>query len=193
MDPSIWIILIVALVVVAGAAFVLLRQKKTHQLQSRFGPEYERSVQETGDRHRAEAELQKREERVAHLEIRPLAPEDQIRFSDAWRSVQALFVDDPGRAIAEADRLVIEVMRLRGYPVTDFEQRAADISVDHPRVVENYRAAYAIARRSSRGEATTEDLRQAMVHYRTLFEDLLETGPSREEESHDDRPSYRAA
>jgi hypothetical protein len=193
MDPSVWIVLIVVLVVIAGAAFFYTQQQKTRQLRARFGSEYDRSLQETGNRRHAEAELAKREERVAHLDIRPLMPDDRARFSNAWRSVQAQFVDDPGRSIAEADRLVTEVMRVRGYPVADFEQRAADISVDHPRVVDNYRAAYAIARRSGRGEANTEDLRQAMVHYRALFEDLLETEPAMGKELHDDRASYRAA
>jgi hypothetical protein len=193
MDPSVWIVLIVVLVVIAGAAFFYTQQQKTRQLRARFGSEYDRSLQETGNRRHAEAELARREERVAHLDIRPLMPDDRARFSNAWRSVQAQFVDDPGRSIAEADRLVTEVMRVRGYPVADFEQRAADISVDHPRVVDNYRAAYAIARRSGRGEANTEDLRQAMVHYRALFEDLLETEPAMGKELHDDRASYRAA
>jgi hypothetical protein len=176
MDPWVWIVLLVLLVVVAAGA-LYLQQQKTRQLRAHFGPEYERSVREVGDRRRAEAELKGREERVAHLDIRPLASEDCAHFANAWRSVQALFVDDPERAIAEADRLVTEVMRKRGYPIADFEQRAADISVDHPRVVENYRAAYAIARRREQGQASTEDLRQAMVHYRTLFEDLLEAEP----------------
>jgi hypothetical protein len=178
MDPSIWIILIVVLAVVVGAAVLYQQQQRTRQLRARFGPEYERSVREVGSRRRAEAELEQRQERVAHLDIRPLSREDRARFTEAWRSVQARFVDDPGRAIAEADRLVTEVMRVRGYPVADFEQRAADISVDHPRVVEHYRAAIQIARRSANGEADTEDLRQAMVHYRVLFEDLLEAEPA---------------
>jgi hypothetical protein len=194
MDPTTtWIVLILVLVVAAGAAVLYLRQRRTKQLRARFGPEYDRSVQEVGNPRRAEAELAKREERVAHLDIRPLSAEERGRFPEAWRSIQALFVDDPGRAIAEADRLVTEVMRVRGYPVTDFEQRAADISVDHPRVVENYRAAIAIARRNDRGEASTEDLRQAMVHDRALFEDLLETEPAREKELNDDRATYRVA
>jgi hypothetical protein len=193
MDPSVWIILLVVLVVVGGATVLYLQQQRTRQLRSRFGPEYDRSVRELGGRRRAEAELERRQERIAHLDICPLSGEDRDRFTEAWRSVQALFVDDPARAIAEADRLVTEVMRLRGYPVSDFEQRAADISVDHPRVVENYRAAYAIARRRERGEANTEDLRQAMVHYRALFEDLLETEPATERTTSDDRASYRAA
>jgi hypothetical protein len=191
MAPWVWVIIAVVVILVVAAAFVYSQRQKTGQLRSQFGPEYDRSVREMGDRRRAEAELQKREERLAHLDIRPLAPEERTRFGDSWRSVQAHFVDDPPRAIAEADRLVTEVMRVRGYPVADFEQRAADISVDHPAVVQNYRAADAIARRSDQGEATTEELRQAMVHYRALFEDLLETEPAKEL-SHD-RPAYRAA
>src|SRR4051794_28756754 len=117
MDPSVWIVLIVVLVVMAGAAFFYTQQQKTRQLRARFGSEYDRSLQETGNRRHAEAELARREERVAHLDIRPLMPDDRARFSNAWRSVQAQFVDDPGRSIAEADRLVTEVMRVRGYPV----------------------------------------------------------------------------
>lgn len=175
MPEWVWIVLIlVALVVGAGAAWFFTQRQKSQRLRERFGPEYQRSVEEHGDPRRAEKELERRQERIAHLEIRPLPPEDRTRFADQWRSIQGLFVDDPKRAIAEADGLVTEVMRARGYPVADFEQRAADISVDHPQVVEHYRAADAIARSSDRGEATTEDLRQAMVHYRVLFEDLLE-------------------
>ena len=191
MNPWVWIAIIVALVVVAGATMLYLQQQRSRQLRARFGPEYERSLQAAGDRRHAEAELLKREERVEHLDIRPLSPQDRDRFAESWRSVQAQFVDDPPRAIAAADQLVTEVMRVRGYPVTDFEQRAADISVDHPQVVDNYRAAYAVARRSGRGEATTEDLRQAMVHYRALFQDLLETEPAKE--VNDDRVTHRAA
>jgi len=191
MDPWVWIVIIVALVVVAGAAMLYLRQQKSRQLRAHFGTEYERSVQEVGNRRGAEAELERREQRVAHLDICPLSLKDRDRFAEAWRSVQTRFVDDPGGSIGEADRLVTEVMRVRGYPVSDFEQRAADISVDHPRVVENYRAAYTIARRSDGGEVSTEDLRQAMVHYRALFEDLLETEPAKE--LNDDRASHRVA
>src|SRR5207244_13383603 len=132
MDTTAWIILIAVLVVVAVAALLYYRQHKSRALQERFGPEYDHSVQELGDRRRAEAELQERAARVDHLDIHPLSPAARTRFADAWRSVQAQFVDDPARAIADADRLVIEVMRVRGYPVTAFEQRAADVSVDHP-------------------------------------------------------------
>lgn len=192
MDTWVWILLLVAVVVVVvGALFV--QQQKTRRLQANFGSEYDRSVHQLGDRRNAEAELERRRERVAHLDIRPLSREDQTRFADAWRSIQAHFVDDPTDAIAGADRLVTEVMRVRGYPVTDFEQRAADVSVDHPQVVENYRAAYAIARHSERDEATTEDLRQAVVHYRALFQDLLETEPLTEKERSHDRTPHQVA
>jgi hypothetical protein len=184
MPEWVWLVLIaLALVVGAAAAWFYFQQQRTHRLRQRFGPEYDHSVRALGDRHHAERELQRREERVEHLEIRPLEPEDRERFLQQWQAVQGRFVDEPRGAIAEADDLVAEVMRARGYPVADFEQRAADISVDHPAVVENYRAANEIARRSDRGEADTEELRQAMVHYRVLFEDLLETEAPKAEES----------
>jgi len=193
MEPWVWIVIAVAVVAVVALAFWYSQQRHSGQLRERFGPEYERQVQAAGDRRQAEAELARRAERVEHLDIRALSPEEKTRFSESWRSVQSQFVDDPPGAISAADRLVIEVMQLRGYPMSDFEQRAADISVDHPHVVEHYRAAYAIARRSERGEANTEDLRQAMVHYRALFQDLLETAPTGEEEAHDERTIRRAA
>lgn len=176
MDPVILVVAVVAALLIGAAAawYFLFYRRRTH-LRERFGPEYERAVVDIGDRRQAERELERREERVRSLDIRPLAPEQRARFADRWRRVQAQFVDSPTEAIRDADRLVMEAMEARGYPVGDFEQRAADVSVDHPRVVENYRAARDIALRSSRGEASTEDLRQAMVHYRALFEDLLET------------------
>jgi len=175
MDTQTLIGLIAAVVVlVAVAAWVYTQRRKSEQLRGRYGPEYDRLVREQGDRRRAEAVLEKREKRVEHLDIRPLSPEDRARFAEAWRSDQARFVDDPKAAVTEADRLVADVMQARGYPVGDIEQRAADISVEHPRVVENYRAAHAIALRHKRGEASTEDLRQAMVYYRALIAELLE-------------------
>ena len=176
MDALIWVLVVVAVLVIGAAvAWTLTNRKRSERLSQRFGPEYERATAEVGDRRKAESELEAREKRVSQLEIRPLSAADQGRFSDDWRSVQARFVDDPPGAITEADRLVAQVMEARGYPVGNFEQRAADVSVDHPHVVENYRAARAIADRHRFGEASTEDLRQAMVHYRALFEDLLET------------------
>jgi hypothetical protein len=179
MDTGTMIAVIVGVVLIAtGIMIWLYFRNRSRKLQQRFGPEYERMVRETGDRRRAEAELEQREKRVDQLHIRPLPPPDQVRFAEQWRQVQTCFVDDPRRAVAQADALVGEVTNVRGYPVGDFDQRIADISVDHPQVVEDYRAAHAIALRhphngASREEANTEDLRQAMLHYRTLFEDLL--------------------
>jgi hypothetical protein len=170
------IIIVVALVVVAVGVWMYLQKRRTEQVRERFGPEYDRAVTEHGDQRGAQAELEARQKRVEQLDIRSLSPSDRARFADAWRATQAHFVDDPSAAIGEADRLVTDVMKARGYPIGDFEQRAADVSVDHPRVVENYRAARDTALRNERGQASTEDLRQAMVHYRALFEDLLESG-----------------
>ena len=170
------IIIVVALVVVAVGVWMYLQKRRTEQVRERFGPEYDRAVTEHGDQRGAQAELEARQKRVEQLDIRPLSPSDRARFADAWRATQAHFVDDPSAAIGEADRLVTDVMKARGYPIGDFEQRAADVSVDHPRLVENYRGARDTALRNERGQASTEDLRQAMVHYRALFEDLLETG-----------------
>ena len=167
--------ILVALVVVGGVAWYFVSQRRrTEALQARYGREYSRAVSETGDARKAEEELVKRKERVDHLDIQPLRAEQREQFLSRWRSVQAMFVDDPSGAIARADSLVAEVMATRGYPVSDFEQRAADISVHHAVVVDNYRAACEIVERQRRNEATTEDLRRAMVHYRALFEDLLE-------------------
>src|SRR5918911_5457325 len=174
MDTRILIAVVVGVLVLAIVVWLFMQKRRTDELRRRYGPEHDRLVRESGDRRRAEATLEQREKRVEQLAIRPLPPDERARFAEAWRSDQARFVDDPSRAVAEADRLVAEVMMARGYPVGDFEQRAADISVDHPRVVENYRAAHAIAQRNEADSAGTEDLRQAMVHYRALFEDLLE-------------------
>jgi len=178
MDKSVVIILVVAVVAVlaiAAAIWMYLQKRRTEQLRNRFGPEYERVVEKDGDRRQAEAVLVERQKRVEKFELRPLSNEDRQRFSRAWTQQQARFVDDPRGAVAEADRLIGEVMKMRGYPVGDFEQRAADISVDHPLVVENYRLAHKIAIKDTRGGAGTEELRKAMVHYRALFEELLET------------------
>jgi hypothetical protein len=174
MDSRLLAVLVVVLVGVAVAGWMYLRKRRSQQLRNRFGPEYDRVVEESGDPRRAETELERREKRLERLHIRSLSANDLRRFTEAWRSIQAQFVDDPKGAVREADRLVGEVMQARGYPVADFEQRAADISVDHPHLVENYRAAYDIATRDKRGEASTEDLRQALVYYRGLFEELLE-------------------
>jgi hypothetical protein len=166
------IVAVVVLVVVAIIA-VYARRRRTEKLRSRFGPEYERSVAETGDRSRAEAQLEHREERVKKFDLRPLSAEDRSRFTEQWDRVQAHFVDAPAGAVAEADQLLGDIMATCGYPMGDFEQRAADISVEHPVVVQNYRAAHDIAIRQAKGQATTEDLRRSMIHYRALFEDLV--------------------
>jgi hypothetical protein len=169
------ILIVVAVLAVAAAVWMYFEKQRTQKLRSKFGPEYDRAIQEQhGNRKRAEMALENREKRVEMLHIRPLAREDRDRFAEAWRKEQARFVDDPRGAVEKADVLVAEVMKARGYPVSDFEQRAADVSVDHPQVVENYRAAHNIAARDKNGQAGTEDLRKAMVHYRALFEHLLE-------------------
>jgi hypothetical protein len=169
--------LIGALVVVLVAgitAFLLHRKRRTERLRTQFGDaEYARALQVGGNRRHAEAGLQERKQRVEGFHVRPLGAGDRARFVESWRGVQARFVDGPAGAVTEADRLLSDVMSTRGYPVSDFEQRAADISVDHPLVLENYRTAHEIALRQTRGQASTEDLRQAMVHYRTLFEELV--------------------
>jgi len=176
MDTSVVILLVIILIIAVGAvAWTMLQKRRTENLRERFGPEYDHTIRELGDQREAEAELEARQKRVERLNIRPLESAERERFVTAWRSTQAQFVDEPAVAITAADRLVAEVMRARGYSIGDFEQRAADISVDHSNVLANYRAAHAIALANERGEANTEDLRQAMVHYRALFEDLLET------------------
>jgi hypothetical protein len=166
-------VLIVALIGVIAWASAQRRRKESLRLQQRFGPEYVRLVNELG-RSKAEAELATREKRVATLTLAPLPAADAAKFRDAWIAIQARFVDDPKTSVVEADHLVYDLMAKRGYPMGDFERRAADISVDHPAVVSNYRAARAIALRDERGEATTEELRKAVVHYRALFQELLE-------------------
>lgn len=171
-----WIIIgvVAALVVIGAIAAVWARQRRTAGLRERFGPEYERTVAERDKRREAERELADRERKREQLDIVPLSAEARAKYSDSWRNVQTRFVDDPAGTVGDADRLVTDVMRERGYPIDDFDQRAADISVDHPEVVENYRAAHSIYVNHERGGANTEDLRQAFVHYRALFEELLE-------------------
>jgi hypothetical protein len=155
-------------------AFVLQRKRRTERLRTQFGSaEYARALDQGGDRRKAEAALEERAQRVEAFHVRPLTAGDRERFVESWRGVQARFVDAPAGAVSEADQLLGDVMSTRGYPVADFEQRAADISVDHPVVLQNYRTAHEIALRQGGGKATTEDLRQAMVHYRTLFEELV--------------------
>jgi len=169
------IIIAIIVVVAAGIGILLFtRKRRTERLRTQFGGvEYARAVNEGGGRRKAEAALDQRADRVEGLHIRPLAAGDRARFVESWGRVQARFVDGPGGAVTDADRLLGDVMSTRGYPVSDFEQRAADISVDHPQVLENYRAAHQTALRQANGQANTEDLRQAMIHYRTLFEELV--------------------
>jgi hypothetical protein len=172
------IIITIAVVVVVIVAFIAVwqssRKRRTQKLRTQFGSaEYTRAVTEGGSQQKAEAALTARAARVEKLRIKPLAPGDRARFIESWAKLQARFVDGPGSAVTDADQLLGDVMSTRGYPVSDFEQRAADISVDHPLVLENYRAAHQCALRQSTGEANTEDLRQAMIHYRTLFEELV--------------------
>jgi hypothetical protein len=174
MDPILIAILVVAGLVAVGIGVMVMRSRERQRLQQRFGNEYEHQVQASGgSRAKAEAELMKREKRVEKLDIRPLQPAQREAFAGEWQEVQARFVDDPQRSIALADALVADVMKARGYPVDDFEQRAADISVEHPQLVENYRAAHEIARRHREGRANTDDLRAAMIGYRSMFEELL--------------------
>lgn len=166
---------VLVLVLVAGiAALFSYRKHRTERLRTQFGSaEYARAVKEDGNRRHAEAKLEERTQRVEGFHLRPLGAGDRARFLESWRGVQARFVDGPAGAVTEADQLLGDVMSTRGYPVGNFAQRAADISVDHPLVLENYRTAHETALLQTRGQASTEDLRQAMVHYRTLFEELV--------------------
>lgn len=179
MDTTTLVMIIVAAVVlllVGGfLGVVFARRQRTRRLRERFGPEYERTVDHLGDQDKAEEELQARVEHVESLDIKPLSQEQKERFAQEWRVTQEKFVDEPVVAIQEADRLVREVMREKGYPVDDFEQRAADISVDYPDLVTNYRGMHTIASRSEQEDVSTEEMRQAMVHCRALFEELLGT------------------
>jgi hypothetical protein len=176
MDTSTAITIAIAVVVaiiVAAVLYLALRKQRTARLRHRFGPEYERTVEDAGDRHRAEHELHERQKRVSKFDIRPLSVSERDHFISAWHIIQAEFVDQPKQALAKADDLLTEVMRARGYPMEDFEQRSADLSVDHPSVVQNYRAGREIAVRHKQGQADTEDLRQAMIHFRALFDELV--------------------
>jgi hypothetical protein len=175
MDPRL-IALAAVIVIVAVGAWLYARRRKgmTAGLRQKFGREYDRAVLTHGSERKAEAKLVDREKRIEQLHIRDLGPMEHERYSKQWESVQAGFVDSPKGAVAEADALVSSVMKTRGYPVSDFDQRAADISVDHPRVAENFRSAHEIALRVGKDAATTEDLRTAMIHYRSLFEELVQ-------------------
>ena len=174
MTQTAWIIVaIVVVAIVVIGAIMWSRRRRSEHLRDHFGPEYDRAVEAKGDRAKAEADLAERQKRVEKLDIRPLEPAERREFAARWDDVQARFVDDPPRAVSFADALLGDVMKTRGYPVSDFDQRAGDISVDHPVVVDHYHKAHDIAVRQERGQASTEDLRQAMIHYRALFDDLV--------------------
>jgi hypothetical protein len=176
MSGWVWAVIVaVIIIVLISVAYAAWQKRRRESLQGRFGPEYDRAVTESDSRRQAEKELEARQKRHEELNLRALEPATLARHTESWRQTQARFVDAPAEAVREADRLVGQVMTDRGYPMDNFEQRSADISVDHPDVVENYRAAHGISLASDHGQATTEDLRQAMVHYRALFETLLGT------------------
>jgi FtsZ-interacting cell division protein ZipA len=175
MNTWVWIVIgVVVAIVVLGVLFSALRTRRSRSLQDQFGREYDRTVDKAGGRREAERELAERQKRHDELELKPLPPEARERYLQQWQQTQSRFVDDPTGAVSEADDLVNRVMRDRGYPVDDFEQRAADISVEHPELVERYRTANGIARASEQGKASTEDLRHSVRHYRALFVELLD-------------------
>jgi hypothetical protein len=163
---------------IGTGVWIAVNKARSQRLREHFGPEYDHVVQRTHNRGQAEAELQRREDRVKRYRIVALSAQDRASYREAWAAVQNRFVDNPQDAVKEGHGLIFEVMDKRGYPVTNFEQAAADLSVDYPTVVSNYRAASAIAARNRTGEAGTEELRQALVHYRALFQELLETPPA---------------
>ena len=175
-DPKLIVLAVAVVLIIAVSAWLYLRKRRsiTAGLRQRFGPEYERAVREHGSERKAEAKLADREKRIEKLNIRELNPMEREHFSEQWKSVQSHFVDSPKGAVTEGDDLVSSLMKARGYPISDFDQRADDISVDHPQVVENYRSAHEIAMRVGKDQATTEDLRTAMIHYRSLFEELVQ-------------------
>jgi hypothetical protein len=180
LDPKLIALAAVVVLLIAALAWLYVRKRRstTANLRQKFGPEYDRAVLKHGSERKAQAKLEDREKRVEKLNIRDLDPMEHDRYLKRWEAVQSRFVDSPKGAVAEADDLVSSLMKTRGYPVSDFDQRAADISVDHPRVVENYRSAHEIALRVGKNEATTEELRTAMIHYRSLFEELVQVPAS---------------
>jgi hypothetical protein len=174
-DAWVWILIAVVVVaVIAAIVWATWTKRRTTMLRQQFGPEYDRTIAQSDGRRSAEGELSARRERRAELDIRPLSPAARERYAEAWRNVQAGFVDEPTASLLEAGRLVLIVMRERGYPMDDFEQRVADVSVDHPEVVEHYRIAHAISADAEDHRVTTEDIRQGLMHYRALFARLLE-------------------
>jgi hypothetical protein len=189
MSPVAIIILIIVIVVVLAAIVFGVQMSRRRKLQSTFGPEYDRVVADTGSRADAEKELRERERRHAELELKPLSAESQARYSAAWEEVQIEFVDNPERAVTRADDLVTRLIAERGYPTGDYDDQLANLSVEHARTLGHYRDAHEISLRNQRGEASTEDLRQALVHYRALFADLLGTHPVRTDESDTTTPA----
>jgi hypothetical protein len=177
--------IVVGVILVAMIAtalwFIAKKRRQSHRLQERFGSEYGRTVNALGSHRKAESDLKAREKRVERLTLTPLSPADAARFGQAWNALQSRFVDNPKGVVTQADQLVRELMLKRGYPVGDFERLAGDISVDHPSIVASYRAAQGIAVRHDRGLADTEELRQAVVHYRALFDELLEVKEGKQE------------
>lgn len=173
MDTNIILAIGIAVVVLALVIWLYVRRRRSAHLQDQFGPEYDRAVESRGNRDKAEAELAAREKRVKTYDIRPLTAEERDRYTGRWTETKALFVNEPARAVTHADELLENVMATRGYPMSDFDQRADDLSVDHPIVIRHYRAGHDIAVRGRDGDASTEDLRQAFVHYETLFEELV--------------------
>jgi hypothetical protein len=173
MDAWVWVALLVGVIAVAIVIRLMVRQARSRELQQEFGTEYERTMARSGDRSLAESDLRDRRDRVQALDIRPLSRSDHDRFSSEWTEVQAGFVDAPSEAVSDADGLIQRVMSTRGYPMEVFDRRAADISVEHPDVVENYRSAHSIAVKERQGNSDTEALRKAMVYYRSLFDELL--------------------
>jgi hypothetical protein len=194
MDTPVLAALVIALILIALAAvWYFARRQKTERLRDRFGPEYERAVEKHRSQERAEQELTQREKRIEKYTIVPLPQAERVRYRETWEAVQSRFVDQPEAAVRDAHQLVQEVMRKCGYPMADFEQSAADLSVGHAHVVDNYRAAHRIAQRSERAAVPTEELRQALVHYRALFHDLLESAPVNEKETKSKKPWTRAS
>ncbi len=171
------VMILIVVVALVALGIVLFARHRSRKLRARFGPEYNRAVQEIGSKYKAEAELERLEKRVRRYPLRSLSPSDRDRFQESWREIQATFVDDPHLAFSDADQLLGQVMSACGYPMSDFEHRAAEVSVDHAIVVQHYRAGHEIAVRHSQAKATTEDLRQGMIHYRTLFNELMGEPP----------------
>jgi len=176
-DTTLMIVIAVVIVVIVGFFLgpVFARRRHSQRLKSQFGTEYDHTVQTLGNEKKARIELDERQKHVAGLNIKPLSVTERERYLANWGAIQSKFVDEPSQSIGNADRLIMEVMQIRAYPVSDFEQRAADISVNYPALVSNYRAAREIAIKNEQHQANTEELRQAMIHYRSLFEELLGT------------------